>query len=135
MKLSPTLRPKTFTINALTQGLRIFCLKSLESFTNNSHCQSISTSPSDLASSSIPSSKLKACEKAPGISPTNLSLKEALGFHDPPAWLDDARPKLWPSQKPAWLTALTFFLLRASSSFSSRERAPSFSCCINLNCI
>ena len=60
--------------------------------------------------------------KAPGISPTSLSLNEAARFQGLKPWLGVEGVDSWPSWKPAWLTCLTFLLLRPNSSCYSLER-------------
>ena len=78
-------------------------------------------SSSESESSSIWSFKSKACAKAPGISPTSLSLNEglALGLV---AWLPSGGKEARdPPLNSAWLMSFTFLLLRASSASSSLE--------------
>ena len=111
-------------MRALSHGLRICRLKSLENFTAARPSRNAFTSPSSQSdSSSIRSTRLNSWEKAPGISPISLSLKDFARFQGPQQWLRDDGIESCPSRNPERLTSFTFLLLRASSSCSSRERA------------
>ena len=120
-KLKPTDLPKSLTIRVWAQGPLILSLVSLESFTATSPYRRSKTSSSYSASASNRSKKSKAFAKAPRISPTSFSLKEALA--DPRAlwWLWEWPPSLTSSLKSAWWTSFTFFLLRESSTSSYLE--------------
>ena len=110
---------------ALDQGPRMRFLVSLDCFIftypSRTELDSSLFSSSESESSSIWSIKLKAYAKAPGISPTSLSLNEGLAL-GPVAWLssegEEARE---PPLNSAWLMSFTFLLLRANSASPSLE--------------
>ena len=119
-------KPNRPSIHLHNEGFGPRCANPLIKILRESHCQQAFTESIYLIIRlhiifhKIP--KLKACVKAPRISPTSLSLNEAARFQGLKPWLDVEGVDSQPSWKSTCLTFLTFLLLRANSSCSSLER-------------